>query len=299
MERWGERLRLLLASPHLAGGIAVASIAVYFSFRFIFGPEVLTRFIAWTGLSPDFLIPTALLATVYFVHLLATAVSSAKLLEFRGRLHYDYVDFDWDYGLGGDLEGRCIYRVVNASDEVVDVLPSEGMLWYSDPIKPETRFRILWRDGDRRHHFENASPKADKFAVKFNPRIEHSSFDLTWSPVVRPPLQPGETLTYQVEIYTPNTELAAFEPSGSHVGCPIKLPTKWLRVHCAAPRGMKFSLMEPAISVLDLVAEQNFPQVEGSLRRPELSIDSTRITWRVDYPKVGYRYWVNFRIESL
>lgn len=257
-------------------------------------------------------IPDEILKTptpVFISTALVLALWALKLLFLQGialintprrprDLVYRDLEYFWIYSLDGSLQGTCVYELENRSNTEIDALPYEALVWFQSVEKKDVAFRIIYRDGDVPHHFEDADSRwipLPDFIEALRGRV---ASDLSWSPKIIPPIAPGETILYEVEIGTPRTERDAFKSQGTILGFPVRRYTNQVRLSARAPRGRKFTLMAPSTNVLDIVTGQNEPELEASLPIPTVSADGSRLTWQIEFPRVGYRYWINYKFDK-
>lgn len=210
---------------------------------------------------------------------------------------YKDLEYFWSYGRDGSLQGVCVYELENRTQAPLDGLPYEALVWFKGADKKKIKFRIIYRDGDVQHRFESSEADWTPLQGFVDLLRGRTASDLSWSPKIAPPIAPGETILYEVEISTPKTERDAFGAEGTIVGFPVRRYTNHVSLTARAPQGFRFSLRSPKTSVLVIDTGASEPRLEASLPVPSISIDGSVLTWSLDFPTPGYRYWINYRFE--
>lgn len=258
------------------------------------------------SITPDTILgtPTPMILSLAFV----LSLWAAKLIYIDGLtkkirkkprdLVYKDLYFSWVYSEDGTLAGNCVYELENRGKKSINRLPYEGFVWFKQPAENSVNFRIIYRNGDVVHRFSEDHARwvrLEKFVDIFR---ANSGIDLSWSPKITPPISKSETILYEIELETPKTEVAAFEPQGSILGFPVRRYTDRARLTAKAPKGYKFVLLKPTVTVTSLETGENRPELEARTAEVVLTANHSSFDWEVEAPAIGHRYWVHFRFEK-
>jgi hypothetical protein len=240
---------------------------------------------------------------IAFVVILTTYLLSIVFLFLRDQLKArtwmkrnalpvinEEVEHDWRVSENGDFSGRYTYSVKNVSDEDISVLPADDLLWFAEPTKITINFKVI------------ESPRNNKITDYRNTILRYlfdyvfskSVNSISWSHVIEPPLRPGESIKYQIQIETPETENDAFTESGAIAGIPASVPTKQAKLNYVAPNGYKFVILEPII-VVDNKGTSH-PDEIADITGPNLSKSGVILSWVINNLKYGRRYWFKYKI---
>lgn len=217
--------------------------------------------------------------------------------RFSNAIAYREVKYFWSLESDGTVSGVIIYKVQNRTRKPQSTLPADGLIWFRRPKEEEITFRIVFRDGDKPHAirsggYQISSSEEPKVRLKFP-----SEHEINWEPSIFPPLEPGETVTYEVEISTPKTELDAFTHGGSHIGFPVRRSTGRVEFLARAPKGWRFEMIPPQWVVQALDGGESGP-LPVNPDKPSTEGDGSILRWDVDSPAVGFRYVVNYRLTA-
>lgn len=294
-DRRAARISNIVASPWFTWVAALLGIVVFFVIRKI---DFLSSRV------PDEILetPTPAFIGVALVCVLWTAkLLSTDLHQFIRRapkqIIYHEVQYTWIYGKNGDLTGTCLFDVHNLSNDEVNRLPIEGLVWYNKISRQQITFRILVRDGDSIHHFEEDSPHISVLANIVDAIRRRSGYHLSWCPRIVPPLRGGGRLLYSVDISTPRTEIDAFSLEGTCIGFPVSRFTRKVKLIALAPTGFKFVALDPFITVSDMQSGEARASSSDD-DQASISPDGAMLTMQSEFPAVGSRYSGHFRLEK-
>jgi hypothetical protein len=291
-----SRLQSIVSSPWFTWIAGAAGILAFLILKLLPLPSWLVPDEILKTPTPVFLSIAAVLA----LWLLKLIILDARSLMRRAPRDFLYkkIVYRWHYSKDGSVRGNCVFDAENRSRCEVDRLPTEGLIWYNEITTKTVRFRIIVRESERPHLFEDDEPIISKIDRIIDIMRNRSGFHLKWSPKIVPPLAPGETIAYEVEISTPRTERDAFKASGTTVGFPVSRFTDRVELDAFAPADFRFIRLTPDVTDSDIEDGRATTQSPGSLPKPRISEDGSHVEWSADYPAVGRRYYFHYRFES-
>ncbi len=205
---------------------------------------------------------------------------------------YSEVEHSYFYSADKSVTIRSSYLFLNGRNNDLATLPKENLLWHETISSKAIFYRLFYRGYLQDRVIHSAPPQI------YASNVEREGEFLSWEPRVKPPLRKKERIGFMVEIYTPNTEAKAFTSGGTTLGFGVHHRTKSVQVTAYAPFGYKFVLVDPIISLRDAESLDEVPINRSKLAFPEISPDSSVLTYRVKKPKEGFRYWVHYRFEE-
>lgn len=290
------RLQQIIASPWFTWIAGAAGMLIYFLLKLLPIPS-------W--IIPDEMLETP---TPVFIPIIAVAVlwlAKLIILDFRAYFRrgprdflYRKVTYRWHYQTDGTVSGSCIFDVENRSPNEIEKLPVEGLIWYSEITNQTIKFRIIVRESERFHRFEDDQPIVSKLDKIVDFVRSRSGFQLAWSPKIIPSLAPGETIAYEVEITTPGTEHDAFKPTGTSVGFPVSRYTDKVELDAFSPPGYRFVRLTPDVTVSGIEDGEATSKILEKLPKPRISLDGSHAEWNIDFPLTSQRYYFHYRFES-
>jgi hypothetical protein len=220
------------------------------------------------------------------------------LVLLRWGACYRHVEHNYFYQEDGTVLVRSTFHLVAGWKEPIEELPREELLWFSDIDRDKIHYRLVQRGTVAARRISGALPDITPSQLVFE-RADMTPRAVSWRPKISPPLRRKESLVYQVEILTPGTEKAAFEPGGTTMGFGIALPTSSVSLSAYAPIGYQFDLLEPSLTMRDYTALTPVPGTRAENAPPELSPDGTIVTLARVRPRAGKRTWIHYRFERL
>jgi hypothetical protein len=292
---WASQITKLVASPWFTWVAGLFGIVVFYVLKQV---EFLSSKIPDEILetpTPAF-IGVLLPVTLWIIKLLLFDLSQIMAKAPKELIYHD-AQYTWIYSSDGSVRGTCLFDIHNLSKSEVSRLPNESLVWYNKILKKDVLFRIIFRDGDRLHRFEEDSPSIEKIDHIIDAIRNRSGYELGWSPTVTPPLLPDERLLYSVDIGTPGTELDAFASKGTCVGFPVSRFTRKARLTAIAPEGFKFVAHDPFFISSEIgLGGASVLNAEGAISAT-VSPDGTLLKIENDFPKSGTRYSAHFHFE--
>jgi hypothetical protein len=289
------KLYELISSPWFTWLAAAAGMLLFFLIKLI--PP-------WIWVTPDEILktPTPVFISVAGVILLwfskLLVVDARRLIRRAPRdFLYRNVQYRWHYRMDGTVEGNCIFDVENRLNGNVVSLPVEGLIWYNEITKKTVTFRLIVRESDRPHHFDDDEPIISKSESVLDFVRNRPGFHLDWSPTIIPALEPGERIAYEVEILTPRTERDAFGDTGTTVGFPVTRFTDRVELDAFAPPGYRFVALQPTVTISDVRNAHSPLAVPQDLASPQVSSDGSHVRWEIEAPAAGRRYYFHYRFE--
>lgn len=291
----GTLLTMKLKSlPEVASLVALFATPVIY----LFAPNTWTTYPVGLGLDVKDLISIIIILILSFV-LLSIRLPVKIRKYFYVNPFYEKVEHHFFYHEDGTFILRSFFIINSGWTRNLTYLPSEGFMWFNAIPRDRLHYRLIHygRRQDREIHADHPviSP------VQFNsPRsAEHETAMLSWRPQITPAMQRFETLAYQVEVTTPNTETAAFDVDGTVLGFGVAIPTIELSLNAFAPPGYAFKLLAPKCTVRHLDSAVEIKAIDSGDLLPRLSVDETVILVNAARPKRGRRYWIHYRFEKV
>lgn len=218
-------------------------------------------------------------------------------IQFRE--HYFGADHQFFYDKDRGFLMRSTYTVRAGWGSELKRLPQEDFIWLFDIEKHKIFYRIIARGRLSDRKIQKERPTIEVRDIKSSPSVNGDGVRVvSWCPELDPPLRPRETITYQVEIYTPNSEGAAFTENGSIFGIGTRLPTKSMNVTAYAPLGYSFDLIGPISTVRRYGTGEQLMSNASGKSTPKLSPDGTVVSLFKKWPRKNQSYWVHFRFKE-
>ena len=206
---------------------------------------------------------------------------------------FTFVDHDWKFRRDGDFSARCVFTLRNVGKEPLDQIPSDGGIFFQEPRQPHVHVKSVDAPGKHFTIHEYTYSVHEKIVRILTGR---KAYHMSWSHSVHPPIEPGDQLTYLVEIETLKSEAAAFTQEGSILGVPANIPIEKAKLRCAAPDGYKFVILRP-VMIVDSETWENDPDAESRISQPVVSAAGRFLDWDLQNLEHGRRYWVKYRFE--
>lgn len=205
---------------------------------------------------------------------------------------YVSADHDWRIDQDGSFLARNVYKVKNISKKRTDLIPTDDGIWVDELSQLSIKFGVIDHNGSRYKIKTYTHSVYERLVGYFSGA---SKKFVSWSTVISPPLGPGDEVTFELEISSQGTELAAFSEEGTYLGIPTNIPTQNATIRCIAPKDFRFEILEPVVVVHSETLEADLDAVQG-VAPPELSAARTVLSWSISDPLHRRRYWTKYRL---
>ncbi len=237
----------------------------------------------------------ALFLAIPVLHYLNVIYSTIKFRRLRGLGTYEKLTFDWRISADGSFEGDYLVVYKNCSDRNQYSVPIIDFFWSDRPSKAEVWGPTLTEESMKKwtlRKVEKTKP------IKKFIDDKKRSFGFSFALSVVPEIRPSESVSYQIRIKTPESELKAISVTGDVAGFPalLMVESASLRYHC--PTDHRFVLLSPAVQVVDLMGNPTIGADAFLPPVPILSTNGSSLSWDLKQLHPGYRYWFRYKIEK-
>ena len=258
--------------------------AVGFAFTAILGKKINNYFIYFFA----FLLLGYIVIYIFFV-----IFDLKKILYWSRQMEhsiiYQNANFEWQINEKGDFFAKNIFTLKNIGSKNISVLPFDNAIWLRTPKTSKISFKLL---NTANKQFLISEYIKNNYQMLLDILSGRKAKVFAWSNVIEPPLSPGETLKYQINLEASGTEKDAFLKSGTYAGIPANIPTKLATIKFAAPTGYHFRLLDPII-LLDQKGTRIEAQSDKNMG-PTISASGSFLEWKLKDLQTDLRYWFKY-----
>lgn len=201
-------------------------------------------------------------------------------------LIYENVNHEWRISKNGSFVARSTFTINNVGNRPIAIIPDDNGIWFKKPESLKFNCRVK---GSSHSIVEY---RTNMFEALSGVISGQPLYTVSWSHMLRPPLQKNTKIDIEVSIDTTETETDAFSDGGTYAGIPANIPTRRGKLYLVAPEGFRIELLNPKYIIdnnrnLD---EKEIERVSG----PVLSTAATSVSWEIEGLKTGYRYWFKY-----
>ena len=237
---------------------------------------------------------------LYLLSLTATIIIERRkrnewVKQLKHNIIYEKTEYDWSISKDGDFFGRYLYQIKNISNGPIHALPIEDIGWHKLPDKPiqNTEIRNIGKT-----NYVLKESRGSFYETFFNwaGRKDRDHFITFWYDILYPALQPDDSILVIKDVQGEKTDNIVFTETGGLAGFPINVPTKEAVFSYRAPPQHRFKLIVEVL-VFDSSGERR-PKIEVFTPSPKLNEDASIITWRIEKPRINYRYNFRYKVEK-
>lgn len=213
--------------------------------------------------------------------------------------YYEEVDHSFFYLEDGTVIVRSIMILGSGWQNGLSTLPSEGFLWFNEVRRDRLHYRLIHLGKRKDRSLDAEQPSITKLDFKGPRSGESETRLLRWTPQISPPMRRFETVAYQAEVTTPETESAAFHPDGTTLGFGVSIRTCKVTLRAYAPPGYIFRLLTPECTVRDFETIEEISVPSSGHPNAKLSVDNSVLEVLSNSVRKGRRYWYHYRFEKV